>query len=81
MQSFSEMLSHVGSGRLVKVTISDDDNDRIEIVGYLEALTNDGEAEIIVNGVKRYCWPVLKVEEVDEERRYPFSNTRMPLWR
>lgn len=36
----------------------------IRLRGLLVALTEEGEATLIIDGVRRYCWPVLEIREI-----------------
>lgn len=36
--------------------------------GRLVALSEDGEATLMINGERRYCWPVLDMRQVPEPR-------------
>lgn len=54
-------------GKRVRATINDDEGEKVITTGILLGFSQGGNFEILEDdGFVHYCWPLLKIEEVDE---------------
>lgn len=66
VNEWNKALSYMGTSQRVKV-ILDNDDPNAYVIGIIKSLNDYGEVVVIeaTTGLPCYCWPLIRVEEVD----------------